>query len=225
MDSRVFTLHNFLHAGDSAWVLPLAAGMALVLLLQRQWRAALIWCLALAGATITIVAGKLAFDLFGWSIPDWKLYNVSGHAMFAAALYPTLGGLLMAGTSPLARRVGVAGGVLVALAVACALVWRLDHTLAETLFGATVGFMAAALALAQRPSLQAPWRMLLVVLPLVGFLSWQQVYHPVHQMRYGVWYQVASWFDIEQRYTRRISRDPHTGEVEVQVRRARLRWS
>src|SRR5690606_10313024 len=123
---------NFLHAGDSAWVLPLAAGMALVLLLQRQWRAALIWCLALAGATLTIVAGKLAFDLFGWSIRNWKLYNVGGHAMFSAALYPTLGGLLMAGNSPLARRLGVAGGVLVALCVAGALVWRLDHSLAET---------------------------------------------------------------------------------------------
>src|SRR5690554_5341470 len=92
-------MRAFIHLADSAWALPLALGMALALVAQAQWRAAFVWLGALTAAVVTIIGGKMAFDLFGWSLPQWQFYNISGHAMFATALYPVLGGLLTAGLS------------------------------------------------------------------------------------------------------------------------------
>lgn len=217
------SLYPFVHLADSAWVLPLAAGVWLVLVLQGQWRAAWRWPVAVLLAMAVIVAGKLAFDLFGLAVPRWQLYNVSGHAMFAALLYPTLVGLIFSGFSRAWRGFGVALGVLLAAALAAALVWRLDHTLAETLLGAVVGLLASAWVLWQRPQCRWHWSLVLLALPLAGYLLWHQVYHPVHQSRQAVWAQVAQWLQVDHRYTRRILRDPATGAVSVTVRQIRLR--
>ena len=217
------SLYTFVHLADSAWVLPLAAGVWLVLVLQAQWRAAWRWPVAVVLAMAAIVAAKLAFDLFGVAMPRWQLYNVSGHAMFAALLYPTLLGLIFSGLPGGWRWLGVALGVALAAALAAALVWRLDHTLAETVLGAGVGFLASAWVVGQRPQCRWHWSLALLALPLAGYLLWHQVYHPVHQSRHAIWAQVAQWLQVEHRYTRRIVRDPATGVVSVTVRQVRLR--
>lgn len=216
------SIHNFIHLADSAWVLPLSLGLWLLLLLQRQWRAVVVWPLMVLLAMSIIVAGKLAFDLFGLSLPQWQFYNISGHAMFAALLYPTLGGVVTSGMGPRWHAAGLVAGILLALSLAAGLVWRLDHTLSETIAGATVGFVASATTLALRPRVRPVWGLLALTLPVAGLLLWQQVYHPVHQTRRDVWAMAAQWVEVDHRYSRRISRDAE-GRVVVRVRRVQLR--
>ncbi len=212
-------MRTFIHLADSAWALPLALGMALALVAQAQWRSALVWLVSLGCAVLLIMSGKMAFDLFGWSLPRWQFYNISGHAMFASALYPVLGGFLTAGLGRGWRILGIGAGLAFALTMAVALVWRLDHTLSETVLGAAVGLAVAAVVLRQPLRMGPVWRVSLVAAPVLVFVLWQHVYHPVHTARDGIWDRVATWFDVEERYTRHIRRNPDTGRIQVTVRR------
>ncbi|MET1024932.1 MAG: phosphatase PAP2 family protein [Pseudoxanthomonas sp.] len=128
--------------GDSRLVLPVMAALGWVWW-KRDRRVACEWIAILAALAATVVASKLLYKAFG---VDWRtigFFTVSGHSALAAALYPLLCYALVAGASPLVRRVAVAFGGALAAAIAVSRVLSHRHTPAEIIAGLAVGLVVA----------------------------------------------------------------------------------
>jgi PAP2 superfamily len=100
-------------------------------------------------AVVVTAASKIAF--IGWGIgwPEANFTGISGHAMFATAVYPPL--LLCALTARQARtgrRWATAAGGLIALLVGMSRVEIGAHSISEVLAGWLVGGIAAIFPLA-----------------------------------------------------------------------------
>ncbi len=172
--------------GESAVV---AAGTLLVLAwLARSARpAAWGWLLALATAVAVTTASKLAF--LGWGLGSAALdfTGVSGHAMFAGAVYPALGAAALAGRGARLQAAGVGLGILLAVLVAASRVHVQAHSVSEVVAGCAaglaVGLLAVALA-ARRPPRTVPVAALAAVLGWGTFtLAWQpEPLVPTHQL-------------------------------------------
>ena len=76
---------------DQGVLLPLAAGIALLLALSGWRRGALAWTAAIGGTLALILLLKLRFFACGHFLPDSGVGNPSGHTAAAAAVY---GGLV-----------------------------------------------------------------------------------------------------------------------------------
>jgi membrane-associated phospholipid phosphatase len=171
--------------GEAQILLPAAALTMLALLAQPQTRRlALGWMgLVIAAAALTTVS-KLAF--IGWGI-GWAAINftgVSGHAMFAAAIYPVL--MVAFLSTPLRGRHGLA------LALGCALallvgVSRIEvgaHSWSEVLAGWVVGGAVSAAALAAYTSSALRLRPILPVILLawMAIMPFQLHASPTHSL-------------------------------------------
>jgi membrane-associated phospholipid phosphatase len=134
--------------GEAQIVLPAALAAMGVLLLRAATRhRAAVWIVSLGAAGLLTTASKVAF--IGWGLGSAALdyTGISGHAMFAAAIYPVLAATLAAGRSPPLRQGAVALGVAIALAVGVSRVMVGAHSLSEVLLGLLVGGAASGLAL------------------------------------------------------------------------------
>lgn len=162
--------------GESAVV---AAGALLVLVwLARAARpAAWLWLAALAAAVGLTTASKVAF--MGWGVGSAALdfTGVSGHAMFAGAVYPALGAAALARWQARGRLAGAAAGTLLAVLVAASRVHVQAHSVSEVVAGCAaglaVGLLAVALAARGMPR---P----LPVAALAGVLAWGTVTLAAH---------------------------------------------
>lgn len=128
--------------GDSRLVLPVMAALGWVWWKQDR-RVAYEWIAILAALAATVVASKLLYKAFG---VDWRtigFFTVSGHSALAAALYPLLCYALVAGASKPMRRMAVAFGGGLALAIAVSRVLSHRHTPAEIITGLAVGLVVA----------------------------------------------------------------------------------
>jgi PAP2 superfamily len=137
--------------GEAQILLPLALGLAL-LMWQRgaSKRLALGWLGWIAVVAGITTASKLAFIGWGVGSADLDFTGISGHAMFAGAIYPVLMRLLPGGSSQRAtlwRSLGVTGGVMLAALVAISRVMVHAHSLSEVLAGLALGLAASALTL------------------------------------------------------------------------------
>lgn len=123
--------------GDSRWLLP----MALVLLItlprtdvRMKWR----WLLAIAATAGVTLASKLAFMGWGIGIKSVHFTGFSGHAAMSSVVYPVVGALL-AGPGKRARAIGLAIGVLLAIAIGWSRIQLHAHSLSEVIAGLMLG--------------------------------------------------------------------------------------
>lgn len=148
--------HLFTRLGEAQILLPAMAAMLLWLVAAaRAPRMAAWWLGGTAAAALVTTATKVAF--FGYEVGYAPLdyTGISGHAMFAAAVLPVLAALLAGGSRPRWRRATVAGGYLLAAAVAYSRLPVLAHSPAEVVAGLVLGSLASGLALWAPPLPQA----------------------------------------------------------------------
>lgn len=118
---------------------------AMVLVLIPLWRRApdrslaLQWLLALGGAALVTLVSKLAF--LGWGVGSTSLNftGVSGHAMFAGALYPLTFGVLASQRARWLQRLAVGLGCCLAVIVGVSRVVVGAHSGSEVVLGLLLG--------------------------------------------------------------------------------------
>jgi membrane-associated phospholipid phosphatase len=137
----------FTRLGEAQLLLP-AAAVAVALLLREpaqsgHRRLAWQWVLRLAVAAALTTASKLAF--IGWGLGSAALdfTGISGHTVFATAIYPWLLAVAVPAAWPQARRAGAWAGLALAVAVGLSRLVVQAHTPSEVLAGWLVGGWAA----------------------------------------------------------------------------------
>jgi len=206
--------------GKDMHALVLGGLMAAFLLGAGLWTRAARWLLSLGAGVALVLAGKLAFGFYGWSLPGLEFYVISGHAMLTAAVYPV--GLSVAGAmvSPRLARWGLVAGLALALVVSVVLVLGLYHTVTETLAGAVVGLAVTAFNV--RPGVQ-PFvslrdrrdRGLLTVLVCVAALL--PIYRALGPLKDAMWEAGARSLGVKTQYLRDIQLDVATGRPVVVI--------
>lgn len=123
----------------------LALAVAAWLAAARCWRLAGAWCL-LIGLALTLAAlSQMAFMGWGIGIRALEFTGFSGHATRAAAVFPVALFLLLEREGGRLRRIAVAAGALLGIAVAIARVKVGAHSPSEALAGCLLGLGVAAL--------------------------------------------------------------------------------
>lgn len=101
---------------------------------------ALVWLTSLLAASLLTTATKIAFIGWGYGVAAWDFTGISGHAMFAAAIYPILLaslGVLLAGNA--GRNIGLGIGSLLALLVGWSRLEVWAHSPSEMALGLLAG--------------------------------------------------------------------------------------
>ena len=158
--------------GEAGIVLPIAAALAVWFVVSaRSVRPAWAWMLAFGVAGLITTASKVAFIGWGIGIAAIDFTGFSGHAMFAAAVYPVFARALSEMARPRGRRWIVAAGYAAAALVAASRVPVGAHSLSETLAGFSLGAAASASALwlIGQPKLRLSVRWL--ALAIAGWLA------------------------------------------------------
>jgi membrane-associated phospholipid phosphatase len=144
-----FFWYLFTRLGEMQILLPAALLVILALSRHPDTRPlAFRWLAFLLCAGLTTLASKLAF--IGWGIGSVALdfTGVSGHAMFAAAVYPLLLGTLSSRLPPQGQRLALASGFALALVVGLSRLEVGAHSVSEVLAGLLLGGTASAAAIA-----------------------------------------------------------------------------
>jgi membrane-associated phospholipid phosphatase len=142
--------HVLTRLGEAQILLPAAALSILALAHQRQGRQlASRWLVTLAAAVALTTASKVAFIGWGigWSALDFT--GVSGHAMFAAAVYPLLLGTLAPATPRVAPWLAMAAGATLAMLVGVSRVTLHAHSWSEVAAGLALGGTVGVISLMQ----------------------------------------------------------------------------
>jgi len=141
--------HWLTRLGEAQILLPAIAVTVIVLLSRPDARAhAGRWALLLGLAVLLTTASKIAF--IGWGIgwAEIDYTGISGHAMFAAAVYPWVAITLASRASLAQRRLALGAGALLALLIGLSRVVVGAHSVSEVLAGLLIGGLAGAAALA-----------------------------------------------------------------------------
>jgi hypothetical protein len=136
--------------GEAQVVLPLFLVAAATQVQAPEGKSdALRWIALLGIAVVLTTASKVAF--IGWGIGSAALNftGISGHTMFAAAVYPPLLSVIGSGTSPRAHRSAVAVGCVLALLVGISRFVLGAHSESEVLAGWLVGGLVSCAVLAR----------------------------------------------------------------------------
>jgi membrane-associated phospholipid phosphatase len=150
-DATAPVWHLITRLGEAQILLPIAIGVAWLLWRRgRSAHLALIWA-----GWVGVVAGittfsKLAFLGWGVGSAQFDFTGVSGHAMFAAAIYPVLFRLLPgpARLAPLMwHTLTISAGLMLATLVAMSRVMVDAHSVSESVVGLALGLAASALTL------------------------------------------------------------------------------
>lgn len=164
MQASVFW-HTVSRLGEAQILLPAALGMCWWLARRDDARPlAQHWLAWIAAAALLTTATKIAF--LGWGVGSAALdfTGISGHAMFAAAVYPPLFHLMAATRGARRPHAWIAGAALAAL-IAVSRVMLHAHSWSEVAIGALVGAAASAsaLQLGRMPRSAIPWWMPAVI--------------------------------------------------------------
>jgi membrane-associated phospholipid phosphatase len=164
--------HVLTRLGEAEILLPAAVLTAMALFFRPHTRKLAIgWMLLLgAGAAIT-TASKVAF--IGWGL-GWAAINftgISGHAMFASAIYPVLIVTCVATRTPRRRQWLLALGCGLALLVGVSRVVVGAHSMSEVVAGLLLGGALSATTLSYFESTSLVMRPLLPAL----LLAWVAV--------------------------------------------------
>ena len=136
--------HLVTRLGEAQLVLPLALAIAASRARDPQARpGAFRWIALLVAAMLVTAVSKVAF--IGWGIGSAALNftGISGHTMFAAALYPPLLWAIASGTTARAQRLAIVAGSVLALLVGVSRVVLGAHSVSEVLAGWLAGGLVA----------------------------------------------------------------------------------
>lgn len=155
--------HGVTRLGEVPVALPLALLMGWSLKMQGSGPVRLKWMSLLGAAVLLTTATKLAF--IGWGIGSAALNftGISGHAMFAAAVYPPLLAALPNSASHGVYRAWVAAGCVVALLVGVSRFLLGAHSPSEIVAGWAVGGAVAFGMLVRRPAVPLQFRPLVLL--------------------------------------------------------------
>ena len=109
------------------------------------------WWLAIVLAAAITTATKLAFIGWGVGIATLNFTGISGHAMFAAAIYPLLCAVLASKFSSALQRGALIGGLVLAVGVGISRVEVGAHSLSEVIAGLALGGAATAAVMVHQP--------------------------------------------------------------------------
>ena len=137
--------------GEAQILLPAALMVALWFgWRERSTRLAVVWLVGLFAAVMVTTASKVAFLGWGLGWPALDFTGVSGHSMFAAAIYPLTGVAIASALTGLGaarwRGLGLAAGIALALLVGVSRVAVEAHSWSEVVAGLLVGGAATAVA-------------------------------------------------------------------------------
>jgi membrane-associated phospholipid phosphatase len=133
--------------GEAEILIPAAALVMLVLMAQSDTRRfTFIWLALTTVATLITTASKLAFIGWGLGLADFNFTGVSGHAMFATAIYPVLALSLLPRGSWAGRKFAFSLGGALALLVGQSRLVVGAHSESEVLAGWLLGGAASALS-------------------------------------------------------------------------------
>lgn len=130
--------HLVTRLGEAQVVLPIAlVAAAMHARIPEARPGALRWLALLGIAILATTATKVAF--IGWGIGSaaWDFTGISGHTMFAAAVYPPLFGAIASGKP--ARRWAIGAGCVLALLVGISRVVLQAHSVSEVIAAWLVG--------------------------------------------------------------------------------------
>ena len=144
--------HFLTRLGEMQILLP-AAFLACIPLLHEPTSRGFVgrWWLAVGLATLLTTATKLAFIGWGIGISALNFTGISGHAMFAAAVYPVLAALLASRLPPALQRLAFATGVTLAVGVGISRIEVGAHSMSEVIAGLALGGLVTLAATWQRP--------------------------------------------------------------------------
>lgn len=175
----------------------------------------------MAVAAFVTTLSKIAF--LGWGIGNATLdfTGVSGHAMFAAAIYPLLLGAVFAQQPIGWQRVAVGIGAALALLVAVSRVMVGAHSVSEVLAGMVVGGSVSAWALGRGhlPRVRVP---VLLPLALAAWLAVTPAHAPPSQTHGWVIQLSLSLSGRDRAFTRRdLQRNQQFTQQSTQQRTQR----
>ena len=126
--------------GEAEILLPVALLTALALFLRRDKRPlAVLWMALLFLAVLLTTASKVAFIGWGMGSAFLNFTGISGHAMFASAIYPLLVLTLLPGATQARRRGALLLSCAIAVLVGVSRIAVGAHTWSEVLAGWLVG--------------------------------------------------------------------------------------
>lgn len=132
--------------------------------------------LALLGMAIALTTfSKVAFMGWGIGVASLDFTGFSGHAMFAAAVYPVLARIATVQAPAMLQKMAMALGVSLALVIALSRLEIQAHSLSEVILGSLLGLIASGLALRWHPVSSAPskpWTPA-ILLSCLAFIPWQ----------------------------------------------------
>ncbi|GAB7536880.1 phosphatase PAP2 family protein [Burkholderia sp. 22PA0099] len=131
--------------GDPYLTIPLAALILLWLAMMRSWRAALFWAGGMTLGASVVAASRVVHVIWGIEVPALNFTVVSGHAMLAGAVYPTVFSLCDNRTRRGAVVGPYAGGLLLATAIGASRILLGYHSTAEVVCGLVAGMLVATL--------------------------------------------------------------------------------
>ncbi|MBN3728233.1 phosphatase PAP2 family protein [Burkholderia sp. Ac-20379] len=131
--------------GDPYLTVPLAVLILLWLAMMRSWRATLFWAGGMTLAASAVAASRVAHVVWGAEIEALNFTVVSGHAMLAGAVYPTVFSLCDDRTRRTALIGPYAGGLLLATAIGVSRILLGYHSTAEVVCGLAAGMAVATL--------------------------------------------------------------------------------
>ncbi len=140
--------HLLTRLGEAEILLPAALLAGLLLLRRPGGRPLVAWWLGLLSvAAVLTTVSKVAFIGWGlgWAAIDFT--GVSGHAMFAASIYPVLLGALAPPEPRGGRWLAMASGAALALAVGISRLVVHAHSVSEVIAGLGLGALVSSAAL------------------------------------------------------------------------------
>jgi membrane-associated phospholipid phosphatase len=168
----------FTRLGEAQILLPTALLTMGLLVLRRPSRPLAVgWLAWLTLAVAVTTATKVAFIGWGIGSPELDFTGISGHAMFAAAVYPLLMGALLPRRQRSGAWAGILLGAVIAGAVGLSRVMVEAHSVSEVIAGLALGGLVSAVAMSRSPLLQAkigPWAPALIGL----WLAFTPAYAP-----------------------------------------------
>jgi membrane-associated phospholipid phosphatase len=132
--------HVLTRLGEIQILIPAALLVAFHMLRQRDARVAgVAWLGGLCAAALITTLSKVAFIGWGVGYAPLNFTGISGHSMFAAAVYPMLMGTMAPVSNVRARHAAIGAGCVLAVVVGISRIAVGAHSPSEVIAGLTLG--------------------------------------------------------------------------------------